>query len=413
MTFFVTAAGLLILIGSVLISIFLIYILNPVLSKRKVKISVNHVMDLEVMAGSTLIKTLADQRIFLPSSCGGNGICGMCHCKVSKGGGPVLPIEASVFTKEELADNWRLGCQVKVKRNLSIELPEEIFGIKQWECEVVSNRNVSTFIKELVMKLPEGQTITFKSGSYIQLKTPEIEIDFARDIQIDQAFKAEWDRLNVWSLKMKNSKTLIKPYSLANPPAEANIVMLNARISLPPWDNKSAGFAKVSPGISSSYIFSRKPGDKVLLSGPYGDFYIKSTQREMMFIAGGAGMAPIRSHLFHLFHTEKTDRKTTCWFGGRSLKELFYIDDFTMIQEAFPNFTFHVALSEPKPDDNWQGNKGFIHQIILDNYLKQHPEPQSIEYYLCGPPMMNTAVLKMLADLGVPDEMIAFDDFGS
>ncbi|MDP3462489.1 MAG: NADH:ubiquinone reductase (Na(+)-transporting) subunit F, partial [Bacteroidales bacterium] len=284
--------------------------------------------------------------------------------------------------------------------------------IKKWECEVVSNHNVATFIKEFVVKLPEGEHLDFLSGGYIQIDVPKIEVDFGKDIEVEDEYREEWDKFKMWDLKMKNTEEQFRAYSMANHPAEGNIVMLNIRIATPPWDRKINGFMKVNPGICSSYIFSRKPGDKVMVSGPYGEFHIKPTKREMMFIGGGAGMAPMRSHLFHLFHTEKTDRKTTFWYGGRSRRELFYMEDFEEIQSKFPNFKFEVALSEPLPSDNWKGYTGFIHQVIMDNYLKQHPEPEEIEYYLCGPPMMNAAIFKMLDELGVPNEMIAFDDFG-
>lgn len=399
--------------GFILIFLLVLIIIKPRLWHGKVKISVNQSVEFDVASGSTLLKTLAKQNIFLPSSCGGNGICGMCQCKVIKGGGKILSIEHSVLTKDELVQNLRLGCQVKVNDNMTIELPEEIFGVKQFECTVISNRNVSAFIKELVLKIPEGQSIKFKSGSYIQLNTPKIELDFSRDIDIDELYKAEWDKFKLWRLKMKNPEMLIKPYSLANPPEDENIIMLNARISLPPFDSKTGKFENVNPGISSSYIFSLKPGNNVLLSGPYGDFHLKNTNREMMFIAGGAGMAPIRSHLFHLFLSEKTDRKTTFWYGGRSKNDLFYLEEFVKIQSEFPNFNFNIALSEPKASDNWEGYTGYIHQVILENYLNQHNDPQSIEYYICGPPLMNAAVKQMLADLGVKNEMIAYDDFGS
>jgi Na+-transporting NADH:ubiquinone oxidoreductase subunit F len=309
-------------------------------------------------------------------------------------------------------DNWRLGCQVKVRESMEIHIPKEVFGIKKWECEVVSNRNVATFIKEFVVKLPEGEWLDFRSGGYIQVDVPACEVDFKRDIQVDEAFREDWDNFKMWDLKMKNPEPIYRAYSMANHPAEGNIIMLNIRIATPPWDRKTNSFMKVNPGICSSFVFGCKPGDKVTISGPYGEFHIKDTKREMMFIGGGAGMAPMRSHIFDLFHTRKTDRKATFWYGGRSLRELFYVDEFKAIEKDFPNFNFHIGLSEPKPEDNWNGYTGFIHQVIMDNYLKQHPEPEEIEFYLCGPPMMNQAVLKMLDDYGVPPEMIAFDDFG-
>jgi Na+-transporting NADH:ubiquinone oxidoreductase subunit F len=287
-----------------------------------------------------------------------------------------------------------------------------VFGIKKWECEVVSNRNVATFIKEFVVKLPAGERLDFKSGGYIQIDVPATEVDYKKDIYVEPEFREDWDKFKMWDLKMKNSEPIFRAYSMANHPAEGNIIMLNIRIATPPFDRATGGFMKVNPGICSSYIFSRKPGDKITISGPYGEFHIKNTKREMMFIGGGAGMAPMRSHIFDQFQTQHTDRKASFWYGGRSVRELFYVDDFKAIEKDFPNFKFNIALSEPKPEDNWTGYTGFIHQVIMENYLKMHPEPEEIEYYICGPPMMNQAVLKMLDDYGVPKEMIAFDDFG-
>jgi Na+-transporting NADH:ubiquinone oxidoreductase subunit F len=328
------------------------------------------------------------------------------------GGGTILPTEKPYFTRKEQMDHWRLGCQVKVREDLKIQVPPEIFGIKKWECEVVSNHNVATFIKEFVVRLPEGETLDFKSGGYIQIDVPKCEVDF-KDMVVEEEYRDEWDKFNMWDLKMKNPEPIFRAYSMANHPAEGNIIMLNIRIATPPWDRKKNGFMNVNPGICSSFIFSRKPGDKVTISGPYGEFFIKNSEREMMFIGGGAGMAPMRSHIFDLYETKHTKRKSTYWYGGRSLRELFYLDDFEKIEKNNPDtFKFEVALSEPKEEDNWKGHTGFIHQVVYDNYLKNHPEPEEIEYYLCGPPMMNEAVFKMLDDLGVPEEMIAFDDFG-
>ncbi len=300
---------------------------------------------------------------------------------------------------------------MKVKEDMDISIPPEIFGIKKWECEVVSNKNVATFIKEFVVKLPEGENLDFKSGGYIQIDVPKCQVDY-KDIEVDEEYREDWDKFKMWDLKMKNPEPIFRAYSMANHPAESNIIMLNIRIATPPFDRKTGGFMKVNPGICSSYIFSRKPGDKVTISGPYGEFFIKDTDKEMMFIGGGAGMAPMRSHIFDLYKTNKTKRKATFWYGGRSLRELFYIDEFEELEKENPNFEFHIGLSEPLPEDNWKGSTGFIHQIVMDEYLKNHPEPEEIEYYICGPPMMNDAVLKMLDDYGVPEEMIAFDDFG-
>lgn len=365
----------------------------------------------EIEPGNTILNALSTQNIFLPSACGGGGTCGMCKCQVLEGAGDILPTEVGFFSRKEAQNKWRLGCQVKVRENLKIRVPEEVMGIKKWECEVVSNRNVATFIKEFVVKLPEGEELNFKSGGYIQIDVPKIDVDF-KDMIIEEQFRDEWDKFNMWDLKMKNPEATYRAYSMANHPGEGNIVMLNIRIATPPWDAAKKGFASVNPGICSSYIFSRKPGDKVVVSGPYGEFHIKETENEMLYIGGGAGMAPLRSHIFHLFHTVKTGRKVSYWYGARSLREVFYEEEFRKIEKEFPNFTFNLALSEPKPEDNWTGLTGFIHQVLHDTYLSKHEEPEDIEYYLCGPPMMNDAVLKLLYDTGVPNEMIAFDDFG-
>jgi Na+-transporting NADH:ubiquinone oxidoreductase subunit F len=301
-----------------------------------------------------------------------------------------------------------------VKQDLEIRIPEEVFGIKKWECEVLSNDNVATYIKEFVVKLPEGEFLEFESGSYIQLDVPPCEIDFKTDLyNIDPRFNEDYDKFNIRSLKMKNPEPIFRAYSMANHPAEGNIIMLNIRLATPPWDKKAGKFMAVNPGICSSYVFSRKPGDRVTISGPYGEFHIKKTDKEMVYIGGGAGMAPLRSHLFHLFHTQKESaRKISFWYGGRSLREVFYTEHFREIEKEFPNFQYHIALSEPLPEDHWTGYTGFIHQVLYDNYLKHHSEPEEIEYYLCGPPMMNAAVFKMLDNLGIPPDNIAFDDFG-
>jgi Na+-transporting NADH:ubiquinone oxidoreductase subunit F len=399
-----------------------------------VKLSINGEKVVEVEAGSTLLTTLSEQKIFLPSACGGGGTCAMCKCQVLEGGGDILPTEAPYFNRKQIADNWRLGCQVKVKQDMVIKVPEEIFGIKKWECEVVSNYNVASFIKEFVVKLPPGETLHFEAGGYIQIDVPACEVDF-KDMDITahpelvalgrdpQDFRPEWDKFNLWPLKMKNDEPIFRAYSMANHPAEGNIVMLNIRIATPPWDRAKNGWMDVNPGICSSYVFSRKPGDKVTISGPYGEFFIKETGAEMLYIGGGAGMAPMRSHLFHLFHTLKSGRKVTYWYGGRSKRELFYLDHFKNIEKEFPNFKFFVVLSEPLPEDNWKVKKdvndtegdgftGFVHQAVIDQYLKKHEAPEDIEFYFCGPPMMNAAVLKMVDDWGVPKENVSFDDFG-
>ena len=364
-----------------------------------------------VEPGQTLLSALTNENIFLPSACGGGGTCAMCKCQVMEGGGDVLPTEMNHLTRKEAQEHWRLGCQVKVKQDMEIRVPEEIFGIKKWECEVIGNDNVATFIKEFVVKLPEGEILDFESGGYIQIDVPKLEVDF-KDMQVQEEYRGDWDKFGLWDLKMKNDEPIFRAYSMANHPAEGNIVMLNIRIATPPWDRAKNQWMDVNPGICSSFVFSRNPGDKVTISGPYGEFFIKETDKEMVYIGGGAGMAPLRSHIFHLFHTEKTSRKVSYWYGGRSLRELFYTDHFRKIEEEFPNFSYHIGLSEPLPEDNWDGPVGFIHQVVMDNYLSKHPEPEEIEYYLCGPPLMLKAVMNMLDELGVPDENIAFDDFG-
>lgn len=396
-----------------LLTVALLYAKTKLTAAGDVKITINNKAEdpVVVKPGSSLLSTLAEQKIFLPSACGGGGTCAMCKCQVVEGGGDILPTEEGYFTRKEVQDKWRLACQVKVRSDLKIQVPEEIFGIKKWECEVVSNRNVATYIKEFVVRLPAGEILHFESGGYIQIDVPKCEVEY-KTMDIDAPFRPEWDRNKMWDLKMSNPEPIFRAYSMANHPAEGNIIMLNIRIATPPWDRVKGQFMQVNPGICSSYIFNCKPGDKVTISGPYGEFFIKPTQKEMIYIGGGAGMAPLRSHIFHLFHTEKTNRKVSYWYGGRSLRELFYTEQFRAIEKDFPNFQYNVALSEPLPEDNWTGYTGFIHQVVLDNYLKNHPEPEEIEFYLCGPPMMNAAVMKMLDNLGVPDENIAYDDFG-
>ena len=389
----------------------LLYAQKKLTPQGLVKVDINGDREVVVDPGGTILNALSTQDIFLPSACGGGGTCGMCKCQVFEGAGDILPTETGFFSRKEAQNYWRLGCQVKVRNDMKIGVPKEIMGIKKWECEVVSNRNVATFIKEFIVRLPEGESMDFKSGGYIQIDVPKITIDF-KNFDVDDQFRDEWDKFNMWGLKMKNAEPTYRAYSMANHPGEGNIVMLNIRIATPPWDPARAGFANVNPGICSSYIFSLKPGDKVVVSGAYGEFHIKETENEMMYIGGGAGMAPLRSHIFHLFHTLKTGRKVSYWYGARSLREVFYEEEFRKIEKEFPNFTFNLAMSEPKEEDNWTGLKGFIHQVLHDEYLSKHEEPEDIEYYLCGPPQMNDAVLKLLYDTGVPDEMIAFDDFG-
>lgn len=403
------AVFLVVMVALVAILLFAKKKLTP---QSKVKITINDKDTLEVDTGNSLMLTLKEHNIHLPSACGGGGSCGMCKCRVVQGGNGILPTETGFFTRKEQQNFWRLACQVKVRNDMKLVIPEDIMGIKKMECEVVSNRNVATFIKEFVVKLPEGETLNFKSGSYIQIDVPQVTVDYSKDIEVEDEFKEDWDKLGIWKLKMTNPEPTFRAYSMANHPAESNMVMLNIRIATPPWDRSAGTFMNVNPGVCSSFIFSRKPGDKVMISGPYGEFHIKDTNREIMFIGGGAGMAPMRSHIFHLFKTLKTTRKVSFWYGARSRREIFYENDFKQIEAEFPNFSFNIALSEPKPEDNWDGYVGFIHKVIEDNYLKNHQEPEEIEYYLCGPPMMTAAVTKMLDDYGIPPEMIAFDDFG-
>ncbi|WP_430812061.1 MULTISPECIES: NADH:ubiquinone reductase (Na(+)-transporting) subunit F [unclassified Carboxylicivirga] len=407
-----TSVAIFLLVILALVSI-LLYAKKKLMPSGEVTININDgEKELVVEPGQTLLSALGSNKIFLPSACGGGGTCAMCRCQVDSGAGSILPTETGYFTRKEQANNWRLACQVKVKEDMTMQIPQEVMGIKKWECEVVSNNGQATFIKEFVVKLPEGETLDFKSGGYIQIDVPKIDVDF-KDMIIEDEYRGEWEKFGLFDLKMKNPEPTYRAYSMANHPAEGNIVMLNIRIATPPFDRVAGGFQKVNPGVCSSFIFSRKPGDKVTVSGPYGEFFIKETDNEMMFIGGGAGMAPMRSHIFHLFHTVKTGRKVTFWYGARSKKEIFYEDHFRAIEKEFPNFKFTIALSEPLPEDNWEGSTGFIHQVIHDEYLSKHEEPEDVEYYLCGPPMMNDAVTKMLYDLGVPDEMVAFDDFGS
>lgn len=401
------------LLAIIILVAILLYVKAKLTPKGKVKVSINDGFKvIETNPGDTLLTTLGNNKVLLPSACGGGGTCGMCRCQIESGAGSILPTETGFFSRKEQQEHWRLACQVKVKEDINLHIHQEILGVKKWECEVVSNDNVATYIKEFVVKLPEGETLDFKSGGYIQIDVPKIDVDF-KDMEIGEEYRPEWERYKMFDLKMKNPEPTFRAYSMANHPAEGNIVMLNIRIATPPFDRVNGGFMKVNPGVCSSYIFSRNPGDKVMVSGPYGEFFLKNNDNEMMFIGGGAGMAPMRSHLFHLFHTVKeTKKKVTFWYGARSWREVFYYDQFMDIQKNFPNFTFNLALSDPQPEDNWTGYKGFIHQVIYDQYLSKHEEPEEIDYYLCGPPMMNSAVNKMLYDLGVPNENVLFDDFG-
>jgi Na+-transporting NADH:ubiquinone oxidoreductase subunit F len=406
-------------LASIIVFLFIMILLVGVLLYARQKLIppgnvIIHINDreLEVSPGSSLLTILSNNDIFLPSACGGGGTCGMCRCQVTEGGGAILATETGFFTRREQQNNLRLGCQLKVRDNITVKVPESVLGVRKWECTVVSNNNVATFIKEFVVKLPEAESLKFKSGEYVQIDIPKYEMDFSKDIDVEEEYRADWDKYKLWTLKARNSEPTYRAYSMANFPAEGNIIMLNVRIATPPFDNQKKQFMDVSPGVSSSYIFSRKPGDKVTISGPYGEFHIKDTLTEMIYVGGGAGMAPLRSHIFHLLKTLNTGRKVTYWYGARSKREVFYEDEFRELEEQFPNFKFNIALSEPAPEDKWSGYTGFIHKVLYDNYLMKLDEPESLEYYLCGPPGMNQAVLDMLDNLGVQKENIAFDDFG-
>ena len=345
-------------------------------------------------SGSTLLSTLANNKVFLPSACGGGGSCGMCKCQVLEGGGDILPTETGFISRKLAKDHWRLGCQVKVKENMKIRVPEAVLGVKKWECTVVSNRNISTFLKEFVVKLPEGENLKFRSGGYIQIDIPKYDAIKFSSMDVDEKFRADWDKFKMWDLVTTNPEPTFRAYSMANHPAEGNIIMLNIRIATPPFDKATGGFMKVNPGICSSYVFSRK----------------------LIFIGGGAGMAPMRSHLMHLFKTEKTDRPVSFWYGARALKEVPYLDEFHQIEKDFPNFSFNLALDRPDPEADAAGVKytpGFVHNVLYENYLKNHQAPEDCIYLMCGPPMMIASVVKMLDNLGVPPENILYDNFGS
>tara|TARA_B100001109_G_scaffold255337_1_gene257948 strand:+ start:1639 stop:2946 length:1308 start_codon:yes stop_codon:yes gene_type:complete len=428
-TLTVGAAVAVVLVVVILLVSLLLWAKAKLTSSGPVTLNINGEKQVEVSAGNTLLTTLGNEKIFLPSACGGGGTCVQCKCKVKSGGGSILPTEEPHFSRKEIAEGWRLGCQVKVKEDMDIEVPEEVFGIKKWEATVVSNFNVASFIKEFIVELPED--MHYEPGGYIQIEIPKCVVNY-QDIDITahpeehpgekEKFKMEWDKFNLWPLQMKNDELVERAYSMASYPAEGRRIMLNVRIATPPWDRDKNGWMNVNPGIASSYIFSRKEGDKVVVSGPYGEFFIKETDSEMLYIGGGAGMAPMRSHLYHLFRTLKTGRKVTYWYGGRSRRELFYIDHFKALEKDFPNFKFYMVLSEPLEEDNWKekadmqsegdGFVGFVHQAVIDQYLSKHEEPEEIEFYFCGPPMMNAAVIKMCDDWGIPEENVSFDDFG-
>lgn len=402
---------------------------EKMLPSGPVNLVINDEKEINVSSGNTLLSTLSNAKIFLPSACGGGGTCVQCRCQILEGGGEILPTETPHFSRKEIGEGWRLGCQVKVKEDMKIQVPDEVFGIKKWVARVKSNYNVASFIKELIVEIPEE--MNYKAGGYIQLEVPTCQVNYS-DIDISahpeehpddrDKFKLEWDKFKLWDLSMKSPSVVERAYSMASYPAEGKEIMLNVRIATPPIDRNKGGWMPVNPGIASSYIFSLKSGDEVTISGPFGEFFINESDAEMLYVGGGAGMAPMRSHLYHLFRTVRTNRKVTFWYGGRSKRELFYLDHFRALEKDFPNFKFYVALSEPTEDDKWEikesledsgdGFVGFVHQVVIDHYLSSHEAPEDIEVYFCGPPLMNEAVQKMAEDFGVPPENIRFDDFG-
>jgi Na+-transporting NADH:ubiquinone oxidoreductase subunit F len=401
--------GVSVFTGVVLVLVLIIlFAKSKLVSTGDVSITINDDPDksIKTSAGDKLLGALASNGIFVSSACGGGGTCGQCRCKVLEGGGSILPTEESHINKREAREGYRLACQVNVKQDMKIELPEEVFGTKKWECEVISNNNVATFIKELVLKLPEGEEVPFRAGGYIQIECPPYKVSF-KDFEVAEEYHPDWDRFKLWDLVSEVKEPVIRAYSMANYPEEKGIIMLNVRIATPPPNNWS-----LPPGKMSSYIFSLKKGDKVTISGPYGEFFAKDTDNEMVFIGGGAGMAPMRSHIFDQLRRIKTKRKMSFWYGARSKREMFYVEDFDMLARENENFEWHVALSDPLPEDNWEGYTGFIHEVLYENYLKNHKAPEDCEYYMCGPPMMNAAVIKMLEDLGVERDNIFLDDFG-
>ncbi len=390
--------------------IVLLVLLLSVISSRlspggEVGINVNGgKKEVKTRPGQSLLSALVGAHVFVPSACGGGGTCGMCRCKVNSGGGDILATELGFINKPDRREGMRLACQVKLREDMEIEVPEEVLDVKKWECTVTSNDNVATFIKEFVAELPPGENLDFKAGGYIQIDIPQYKLQFS-EFDIQPEYRSDWEHYKLFDLQAENDEECFRAYSMANHPAEGNKIMLNVRIATAPRG------MDVPPGVASSYIFNLNPGDKVMISGPYGEFFMKDTDREIVFVGGGAGMAPMRSHIFDLFHTQKTKRKVSFWYGARSRREIFYEEDFKSIARMNPNFSYNIALSEPQPEDNWEGYVGFIHQVLLDNYLDHHADPTEIEYYLCGPPMMLSAVNKMLYDLGVEEEMIAFDEF--
>ena len=399
----------------ILLLVILLLIAKRYLSPTgSVQISINDgEKEIEAEPGGSLLQTLAENNVFLSSACGGKGSCGQCRCQVLEGGGEILPTEKIHFTRKEQMQSWRLGCQVKVKQNLKIQIPEYILGVKKMECEVVSNKNVGSFIKEFVVKLPEGVHMDFIPGSYCQINIPKYQLNYS-DIPVGENYRSDWEHFHMYDLVCRNDEPTVRAYSMANYPDEGDFIILNVRIATPPFDRAHGGFMKVSPGIASSYIFSLEPGDKVMVSGPYGDFHpILDSKNEMLYIGGGVGMAPLRAHLLYLFKTLNIrDRKISYWYGARSKRDIFYEEDFRKLEEEFPNFSFHIALSDPQPEDHWTGYTGFVHQVIYDHYLKDIDNPEDIEYYMCGPGPMSAAVVKMLDELGVPSKNLMYDNFG-
>ncbi|MCC5797255.1 MAG: NADH:ubiquinone reductase (Na(+)-transporting) subunit F [Methylophaga sp.] len=402
-----------IILGITLFTLIILALVFVILSARRrlvasgdIEIIINDEKTIHCPAGGKLLGALANANLFVSSACGGGGTCGQCKVKIHEGGGSILPTEESLINKREAREGERLSCQVAVKQNMRIEVPEEVFGVKKWECTVRSNHNVATFIKELVLELPEGEDVKFRAGGFIQIECPPHTVDY-KDFIIEDEYRDDWDRYDMWRYKSVVKEEVVRAYSMANYPEEKGIVMLNVRIASPPPSDDS-----IPPGQMSSYIFDLKPGDKVTISGPFGEFFAKNTDKEMVFIGGGAGMAPMRSHIFDQLGRLKSKRKMTFWYGARSLREMFYVEDFDKLAEENDNFTWNVALSDPLPEDNWKGYTGFIHNVLYENYLKDHPAPEDCEFYICGPPMMNAAVISMLEDLGVEPENILLDDFG-
>ncbi len=402
-----------IFIGVAMFTVIVLALVGIILSARAklvstgdVTITVNNEKEITVPAGGKLLQTLAESGLFLPSACGGGGSCAQCKCIVESGGGGILPTEESHFTKREANEGWRLSCQVAVKQDMEVEVEDEVFGVKQWECEVVSNQNVATFIKELTLKLPEGEDVNFRAGGYVQLEIPPHHVQY-KDFEIGDEYRGDWEHFKLFDLESKVEEPVIRAYSMANYPEEKGIVKFNIRIATPPPRTEG-----IPPGKMSSYVFNLKPGDKIMVYGPFGEFFAKETKAEMIFVGGGAGMAPMRSHIFDQLKRLSSTRKISFWYGARSLRELFYQDEYDKLAAENENFTWNVAMSDPQEEDNWEGYTGFIHNVLLQEYLKDHPAPEDCEFYMCGPPMMNDAVINMLKDLGVEDENIMLDDFG-